>query len=68
MMEMLRKILHHHGDHMLDAVNEARLLDAERELRGLKFRAGVATRKIDARQRQNHWQEAINQIIQRGHT
>lgn len=63
MMALLRKILKH-GDHaMEDAVNEARLLDAERDLTNLLDRADLALTKIDKRHKRNHWQESIDSLI-----
>lgn len=42
----------------------ARLEQAEKELDSLKLRAACAIGILDARQKQNHWRESIEKMIQ----
>lgn len=46
-----------------EAEKEQRLRVAESDLNSLQERAAVVANKIEARQRRNHWQEAIDEII-----
>lgn len=41
-----------------------RLEQAEKDLVSLKTRAARAIKNLDDRQRQNHWRESIEQMIQ----
>lgn len=46
-----------------DDYDEARLLDAERDLEALKKRAATANKTLLARASRNHWRESIEQMI-----
>ena len=47
----------------IEREQDARLDSAEKELSDLQERAGSAIRKLDERQRRNHWREAIENMI-----
>lgn len=46
---------------------EARLKEAEVTLGILKYRAAKALDYLEARQKRNHWREAVTQMIQGAH-
>lgn len=62
MMSLIRKVFKQGVDHD-EVVEEARLMNAERDLRVLQERAALATGGMEARHRRNHWQDAIDQLI-----
>lgn len=54
------------GSPEVDREKYVRLEKAESDLLGLKQRAHVAISSLDSRNRRNHWQESIEQMIQGG--
>ena len=46
-----------------EAFDEARLMNAEHEVRQLVDRADAAVKALKARRERNHWRESIEQMI-----
>lgn len=55
------------SDHdIVEAVNEARLENADRDLAHLRKRADLALGTLEDRHSRNHWRESIEQMITGG--